>query len=800
MDFRNALQSRDSNFESILEIMKLRKNPEKIDSVRNLLLTTNLILNFFMNREDETLKIPVIYFPICEEYAQELCEDFVTLKLGLFSNKEWTYTIAQSLSGTEFNIPADVKTKRQFNIAWENHKFENKLSEILTRSINEFVDYGKSLIYSENLLKSYKEYSECVYNNRVVNRYWYLRNAISCKRQFLIAPCPLSLIYGDSNEFYNMIVEDGGKHHIENIVIFPTKTADGRYTNFCADSFQKPYLDDFVNSGCGLKNVLFFCFSRKPYRLRRLFDFKQRMKERIQIFDEDSYEFISFTYEESLLLSGKVERPHLTINICKDNNEIQEDYETIFDDMTKGLDRAVSRRNEMSICFDKVLSEKYTPRLIDEIEVDENLLNEIFRINNRLWKSDAETVIRQFVFNSDVFIITGNDIDEELKDSCGDFLKGNYGAKMVSFGTFGDLRGYQINGVYKNEIKCNKIIIMSFRNDYTNSIFHKYPNSFDPYCINDDQQLIEISNYFYLRQYYYWGRYNYGKAIRHILKSEFRKLKMKPFLVNYEKPTKKITEDTREEENDRNVTRTIKKIKVYYLNGSIQEFGKSEWIIYKYCEHIGISTLSDLYDLYESTKDLYIQPLSYLVRQVYNQCVVVGKERDTRSEKVFKEQPLYNLTPEEINSNTQLWKILLSKRVKKLGCRNVFEDIMSNFNERYRVSYHSFKRWMEPEYGIPRARRVQKFLVENYLGIRPPYINLIRRMKERNRTDTEEITINIRHFLNIALLNNNTETVFDALSDEIRDLLDINEPNDIKRIITDVKEIINFEPVKLIEQ
>lgn len=56
---------------------------------------------------------------------------------------------------------------------------------------------------------------------------------------------------------------------------------------------------------------------------------------------------------------------------------------------------------------------------------------------------------------------------------------------------------------------------------------------------------------------------------------------------------KKITEDTREEENDRNVTRTIKKIKVYYLNGSIQEFGKSEWIIYKYCEHIGISTLSD---------------------------------------------------------------------------------------------------------------------------------------------------------------------------------------------------------------
>ena len=62
MDFQKALQTLDTNFESILEIMKLRNEPEKVDSVRNLLVVVNLILEYFMNREEDELKIPVAYF------------------------------------------------------------------------------------------------------------------------------------------------------------------------------------------------------------------------------------------------------------------------------------------------------------------------------------------------------------------------------------------------------------------------------------------------------------------------------------------------------------------------------------------------------------------------------------------------------------------------------------------------------------------------------------------------------------------------------------------------------------------
>lgn len=802
MDFNRALQTNDSNFESILEIMKLKREPKMVDAARNVLLVTNLIIEYFMNREDEGLKIPVIYFPISQEYAQELCEDFVVLKLGLYTNKDWKCHLCNSLAKKELFVPSDVTTSKQLLALRENHRYENKLSEILSRSKNELADYGRALIFSENLLKDHTSYREANRsgNRKSVNKYWYLRHAINESKDFLQGSCPLSLVYGDSDFFYKHILESEGNVKIQNIIAFPTKSADGRYSEFCADSFQKPYLDDFVGSNCGLRNVFLFYFSRKPYRLRRLFDFKQRMKERIQIFEDEAYDFISFTYEESLTLTNQKITKHLAINIGKDSNEIQGDYETLFDDITNGLDRHVSRRNEMSLCFSNTLSKDYATRIQEETEADENLVAEIFRLNSRLWKEEAEVALQHFVFNSNVFIITGNDIDESLKNSVRVFLQNYYGAKKISFGTFGDLRGYLCNGEYRNEIKDKKIIIISFRSDYTDSIFHKYPNSFDPFCINNDQQVLEIANYYFLRQYYDWGKYNYGKAIRKILKSEFRNSEMKPTLAEYKRPQKRLPEDTREEESDRNNSRIVQKTKVTFNNNHSQEFWRSEWMLYKFESHLGIAPLSDLADLYESVTNLSIQPLSSLVRYVNNQFIDNQRDKDSKSERMFKEQPLYGLAKEEIASDTQLWKILLAKRVEKIGCKNVYEEVMANFNERYRVSYHSFKRWLEPEYGIPRARKVQKFLVEDYLGIKPPYINLIRRIKERTKSDTEGITINIRHFLNIALLNDDLDVVYNALSNEIRDLLDINSSNDIENIITNVKEIISLEPIISISQ
>ncbi len=76
MDLNKALNIVDSSFESILEIMKLRNAPEEVDSIRNILLTVNLVIDYYLNRETDDLKIPVVYFPVCnpcvKNYANNL--------------------------------------------------------------------------------------------------------------------------------------------------------------------------------------------------------------------------------------------------------------------------------------------------------------------------------------------------------------------------------------------------------------------------------------------------------------------------------------------------------------------------------------------------------------------------------------------------------------------------------------------------------------------------------------------------------------------------------------------------------
>lgn len=802
MDFNKALSTHDSDFESILEIMKLRRVPEEVDAVRNLLLTVNLIIDYFINREDDELRVPVVYFPICKPYSQELCEDFVCLKLGCYSSEEWKSFLYSKLKKDSLYIPSDVKTRKQHLLLRENHKFEQDFCSIIKKSIKDYSSKcrGITLLYSDNIKKCFDEYNEArrSWNRKTVNKYWYLSNTVSGLKDSSSSSCPLKLVASDADDFYNTFMDNENTVRIENLVVFPSKTADGRYSKFCADILQKPYFDDFVDAGTGLRNVFFFSFSRKPYRLRRLLDFKQRMKERVQI-NDDTFEFISFTYEESLLLNGEGKQNQHMLMLGKDMDELQMDYEALLDDMTLGLDRYVFRRNEMALCISDESISYYEDKLAEETEADKDSIGEIFDINRKLWSESIDSFLRHFVYNEDVFVVFGYGIALELQYMFKDVLINQYQARNVSFGTFGHLRGYQINGEYVNEIQQQKILVLSFRNDYTESIFHKYPNSFDPFCINKGQKLVEISNYFLLRSYYDWGKYNYGKAIRRILKSEFRDLKMKPILIEYKRPTKKLPEDTREEELDRNANRSVPQICITTIDNVNHSYGKSEWMLYEYNGSQGIAPLSDLCDIYESYENLRIQPIAPLVKLIVKKHIEAERDKDTKSERLFKEQPSYGLSQEEINSNIQLWKILLAKRVKQKSERVVYDEIMSHFNERYIISFHSFKRWLDPDYGIPRARKMQKYLIEDYLGIRPPYINVIRRIKERTKSDTESVTISIRHFLNLTLLSSDYVKVYSALSEETKDLLGISDAQDIAQILSDVKQKIKFESIKKIE-
>ena len=113
MKFDEALNITDHNFENILEIMKLKRDSHQIESLRKLLCTINHIVDFYLEKDDDELKVIVSYFPLCSEFAQEVSEEFICLKFGLYLNEEWQSIIAKKLNHSFLYVPSDIRTQKQ---------------------------------------------------------------------------------------------------------------------------------------------------------------------------------------------------------------------------------------------------------------------------------------------------------------------------------------------------------------------------------------------------------------------------------------------------------------------------------------------------------------------------------------------------------------------------------------------------------------------------------------------------------------------------------------------------------------
>lgn len=805
--FKQVIEKSDPVFESILEIMKMGRGVYQfdIDKERKYLLVVNQILDYYIGRSDSSLKIPVVYFPICNENTQKLCEEFITLKLGLFTNNEWRENVHTQLSIVKqrgWHIRSDESTPQIKRMSKAHHEYEKNLETILSHNVS--TKDTTCLLYSNYLLNSFNQYQDAYrrHNRRIVNRYWYLARAIngsySPKNE-----CPLSLIADEPKDLYNLlinIVKIDGKR-IENLVFFPCNSPDGDYSDFCSRIVQKTYIDNFVNAGSGLRNVFIFRFSRKPYRLRRLVDVNNLMKGKLGIHANDEcYDFISFSYDEAALLFSQAKPAICNLVIGGDHDDTRQDFELLFNDSIDSLDgKYILRRNEVAMCSTEEMINRSKEILTSEAEIDETILSQIFTINRELWEQQSTTILTHFLDESDVCVVIGNNIDEMLKDQFKNWLIQQYDVENVQFATFGDLKGKLVNGKYQNGIQCKRLIVLSFRNDYTESIFHKYPNSFDPICINEDQKALVVSNLFILRPYYDWGHYNYTKALKKTLKSEFRKEQMTLMVNDLERPHNELMEDFYDEDNDRNY-RPVQQITIKYSDSSTRSFNRSEWMLYQWDnEERDILPLSDLIDLYSDSVDgLSVQPISSLINIITNEYLETKKAEDAMGEKLFKEQPIYGLTEEQITSNVQLWKILLKRRIEERTIEGVYNDIMSQFRSEQQISFNSFSQWSYEDYGLPRSNRMQEYLIRDYLGIKDPYLKLVRRLKAKSRNNTESINANIRHFLSIALLSENYKESYKSLNDEIKDLLSLECAEDIEALIGLVSEKINLEPIKTI--
>lgn len=796
MDFKKAIHTKDPVFESILEVMKAgRGDSQEIESAKQFLMVINQVINYYTNREDQELKIPILYFPICNSNSQELCEEFVSLKMGLFSNSEHTSEICSVLERNNHLRIYTHMSNEQIELARKEFDFErNHLLNILHNFHLQSNNIGKSLIFSDNLKDRYEQYriARNRNNRRSAGWFWYLSRAINGDYRRDLGS-PLSLINEDNCEnFYNTIV-DREDCDLKNLFIFPCRGADGNYSNFI-EAIQKGYLNDYVNVGNGIRNVFVFRFSRKPFRLRRQFDNKDYFQKQIS---DNSIDFITFNYDEAALLFNKKESEIKKL-IVKSETEAEKLFEPIFDNIIASLDKDyIIRCNEASLCITQDSIDYFTNKLSSESETDETILSQILTLNKGLWEKKTDTYLSHFLDGNDVCIILANGIDTFIKEQVSDWIKKQYCVDNVHFATFGDLRGYLDTDIYKNRIESKRILILSFRNDYTESIFHKYPNSFDPICVNHDQKILIIENHFIMGQYYDIGWNNYCKATNKVLKSVFRVNNMRPQFIRTRESNREIIEDTYDEFYDRN-SRAIQQIKVTFSDDTKRLFPHNEWMIYKSNNSkLSVLPLSDLADIYASSLEkLSLQPMAMLVNLIYDTFIETERDRDIQSERFFKENPAYGLSPAEIENELQLWKILLKKKFEELSPEVVYEQIMT---ADLKVGYSVFLKWPNKDYGLPKFNRLQERLIRDYLKIKDPYLTLVRRIKERNRDNRESINTHIKLFLSQGLVSNNYSGIFQSTNEETREILGLDSPSDIARIITLINNNIKLEPIKTIK-
>lgn len=95
-------------------------------------------------------------------------------------------------------------------------------------------------------------------------------------------------------------------------------------------------------------------------------------------------------------------------------------------------------------------------------------------------------------------------------------------------------------------------------------------------------------------------------------------------------------------------------------------------------------------------------------------------EENNNAELTVRKEPKYNLSLDEIKSKTELWKILLKRKVDSQSPLIVYNEIFKNTPPTERISLNAFNQWynLDRDLILPRSNKDKKAILE-YLGFEP---------------------------------------------------------------------------------
>ena len=799
-NFIKTAKQESHEFKALLNILSSLNLHTK--EGRKLLCVLNNIIDYYINREVEysdDVKMPIVYFPLCEDWAQMLCEEFVALKMSLLWGKSTRTNILSSYKSKPFIYLPEKVNKKEREACSKHFRFKRDVAKYLTDDILDMPSNAneKCFFYSRTLSDEYK------LSLKTKGHYHFIQDVVG---DSFSTEKSLIILNGDEDEVYKKIEQNDGRFKIPHIFLFLQKNIDGRNIQLCMKmqrSTIKEYNEDY---DAGIHNVIAFLFSQKPYRLQRIYENKHSLVERWQREKfAETRDFISFTKVEMDYL---FERQEPCIDFYELGCEINaEEYQikNTFDFMIQDIAHEVKLRNELAICFtDQSLSKIKEEILNLNSEVNEEYTDYFLHLIHNKYKTELTEILYNWIKFHEIAVVLDYNIDVYYKKQLKFFLQSKCGASSVNFYTFKNFKAHKDGLVFLNSIHEQKILVLSMLNHCTGRSWAIYPNSFDQYHLNPGQSVLQINNKIVFDPRYSWYSYRYEEQLRLLLNSNYRVRYVKNGIQLPDKPIK-IGIEPKEDEDEQNVRDRQSgveqnRVKVSFGPRQHKVLDEYDFVLCKYMDEISICTILDVLRDFEDPTVISIQPLTDFYQPLED--LLDNEERRAgEGELMIRNNPKYCLTDEEKLSSREMWKILLGHRVAQYGEQVVYNDIMKPLLPAERIQFISFKRWLDTSENsvLPRSRRMQKRVIEEYLQIEGLYTRMLRHRKSRISTNTEGKNIIFRTFLIHCLLETDMKKAYKELSNEVLDYLNIGSENDIKIILDLIKDgTINFRLIKSI--
>ena len=799
-NFIKTAKQESHEFKALLNILSSLNLHTK--EGRKLLCVLNNIIDYYINREVEysdDVKMPIVYFPLCEDWAQMLCEEFVALKMSLLWGKSTRTNILSSYKSKPFIYLPEKVNKKEREACSKHFRFKRDVAKYLTDDILDMPSNAneKCFFYSRTLSDEYN------LSLKTKGHYHFIQDVVG---DSFSTEKSLIILNGDEDEVYKKVEQNDGRFKIPHIFLFLQKNIDGRNIQLCMKmqrSTIKEYNEDY---DAGIHNVIAFLFSQKPYRLQRIYENKHSLVERWQREKfAETRDFISFTKAEMDYL---FERQEPCIDFYELGCEINaEEYQikNTFDFMIQDIAHEVKLRNELAICFtDQSLSKIKEEILNLNSEVNEEYTDYFLQLIHNKYKTELTEILYNWIKFHEIAVVLDYNIDVYYKKQLKFFLQSKCGASSVNFYIFKNFKAHKDGLIFLNSIHEQKILVLSMLNHCTGRSWAIYPNSFDQYHLNPGQSVLQINNKIVFDPRYSWYSYRYEEQLRLLLNSNYRVRYVKNGIQLPDKPIK-IGIEPKEDEDEQNVRDRQSgveqnRVKVSFGPRQHKVLDEYDFVLCKYMDEISICTILDVLRDFEGPTVISIQPLTDFYQPLED--LLDNEERRAgEGELMIRNNPKYCLTDEEKLSSREMWKILLGHRVAQYGEQVVYNDIMKPLLPAERIQFISFKRWLDTSENsvLPRSRRMQKRVIEEYLQIEGLYTRMLRHRKSRISTNTEGKNIIFRTFLIHCLLETDMKKAYKELSNEVLDYLNIGSENDIKIILDLIKDgTINFRLIKSI--